>query len=230
VPPTDVQGALRKAFEQWGLPERVRVDNGWPWGSSRDLPPFLALWLIGLGVGVIHNPARSPQDNGKVERFHGLIEPWGEPERCPNFASWQERLSWLSRIQREHYPAVGKLSRSEAFPSLAVVTRPYTSQQEAERWSLELVKAHLAQGRWRRRVDKVGRIRLYNRPYSVGRLYQGQEVFVGFNQVEGAWVIQDKTGRQIRRVEAREISAASIVNLEVSHRRRVPSTAIGGTT
>jgi hypothetical protein len=43
---------LRRAFADWGRPERFRVDNGVPWGSWGDLPTDLALWLIGLGVGV----------------------------------------------------------------------------------------------------------------------------------------------------------------------------------
>jgi hypothetical protein len=228
----DVQEALRELFERWGLPERVRVDNGWPWGSSSGLPPFLALWLVGLGVGVIHNPARSPQDNGKVERFHGLIEPWAEPESCPNFATWQERLSWLSKVQRERYPAVGSLSRLEAFPSLLTIARPYASQQEVGRWSLELVKTYLAQGRWRRRVDKVGRIKVYNRVYGVGRPYKGQDVFVSFDSLAAAWVIRDKAGREITRQVAREITVESIVNLEVSHRHhsQIPSAATGTTS
>ncbi len=227
-------------FECWGLPERVRVDNGWPWGSSSDLPTFLALWLIGLGVGVIHNPARRPERNAKVERFHGLVEPWGEPSACPDFATWQERLRWLSRVQRERYPSVevgkagkasdGKQTRLEAFPSLLTTTRPYSRDHEAERWSLELVKGYLAKGRWRRRVDKVGRIRLYNRAHSVGRAHKGQDVFVGFDPTETAWVFRDKDGREIGRQAAKEITVCSIVNLEVSHRPHVSKAAQSGTT
>jgi hypothetical protein len=41
---------FRQVFVRWGLPDRVRVDNGYPWGTPRDLPSELALWLIGLGV------------------------------------------------------------------------------------------------------------------------------------------------------------------------------------
>jgi hypothetical protein len=205
------------------------VDNGWPWGSSSDLPPFLALWLVGLEVGVIHNPPRRPQANGKVERFHGLVEPWGEPGTCPSFADWQERLSWLSQIQRERYPSVGKQSRTEAFPSLATTEHPYTIDQESERWSLDLVKAYLVKGRWRRRVNKVGQIKLYDRAYTVGRPHRGQDVFVGFDPLTTAWLIQDNTGCEIRRKVAREITANSIVNLDVSHHRRVPSTTSGQT-
>ncbi len=219
MPPRAVQGALRELFSRWGLPERVRVDNGWPWGSSSDLPPALALWLIGLGVGVVYNPPRCPQDNGVVERFHGLIEPWGEPEKCTSFAAWQERLAWLSRIQRECYPAIGGHSRLQAFPGLSTEGRPYNPLQEARGWNLEPVKGYLAQGVWRRRVDKVGRITLYHRPYQVGRPYKRQDVFVRFDPELTAWVFLDQAGREICRRVAQEITTESIVNLEVSHSR-----------
>ncbi len=239
VPPKDVQAALRVLFECWGLPERVRVDNGWPWGSSRDLPPYLALWLIGLGVGVIHNPARRPERNAKVERFHGLVEPWGEPSACANLAAWQERLNWVVEVQRERYPSIDKpsgdkpsgdkLTRLEAFPSLGTTKRPYRREEESARWSLDLVKAFLAAGRWRRRVDKVGRIKLYNHPYSVGRAHKGQEVYVEFEPSKPAWVFRDKAGKEIGRKPAKEITVGSIVNLEVSHRRH-PAPAKSGIT
>jgi hypothetical protein len=48
-----IQEQFRAAFCRWGLPERLRSDNGYPWGSAGDFPSELALWLIGLGVEMI---------------------------------------------------------------------------------------------------------------------------------------------------------------------------------
>lgn len=114
--------------------------------------------------------------------------------------------------------------------TLRTTARPYRSAEEPERWSLERVKGFLATGRWRRRVDKVGRIRLYNNPYSVGRAYKGQDVFVEFEPSETAWVFRDKAGKEVGRKPAKEITVGSIVNLEVSHRNHVPKAAPSGTT
>jgi len=210
---------LRGLFQLWGLPERVRLDNGSPWGSSADLPPALALWLVGLGIGLVYNPARTPQNNGVVERFHGLVEPWGEPDKCPNLAAWQERLDWIVRVQRERYPAVGNRTRLEAFPGLLVVARPYDGEHEAEQWRLERVKDYLAHGVWRRKVDKVGRISIYNRPLGVGRAYKRQDVLVTFDAQTNEWVIHDSHSEEITRQPAGGITATAITNLEVSHRK-----------
>ena len=85
VPLGQVQQQLRAGFRRWGLPEALRVDNGSPWGSWSDLPPPLALWLVGLGLRLLWNPPRRPQANGVVERSHGVAQAWAEPRRCGYF-------------------------------------------------------------------------------------------------------------------------------------------------
>ena len=82
VPPQAIQEMFRRVFVRWGLPDRVRVDNGYPWGTPRDLPSELALWLIGLGVEPIWNPPGQPTCNPKVERSNGLTQQWGELHTC----------------------------------------------------------------------------------------------------------------------------------------------------
>src|SRR5215831_5770740 len=79
VHPRQVQTVLRQAFERWGRPGQVRVDNGAPWGSASDLPTELSLWLVGLQVTTIANPPRQPQKNGGVERSQGTGKRWAEP-------------------------------------------------------------------------------------------------------------------------------------------------------
>ena len=39
VDPHATQQALRQAFTRWGRPERLRVDNGAPWGCAGTCPP-----------------------------------------------------------------------------------------------------------------------------------------------------------------------------------------------
>src|SRR5439155_9576835 len=53
-----VQAGFRQGVRRWGLPQRVRVDNGRPWRSKRDLPTHLALWLVGVQTKVLWNPHR----------------------------------------------------------------------------------------------------------------------------------------------------------------------------
>ena len=91
-----MQAALRDAFSRWGRPERFRVDNGTPWGSAGDWPTDLALWLIGLGIGMVWNPPRRPQDNGVIERSQGTGKRWGEPATCADARELQRRLDAIN--------------------------------------------------------------------------------------------------------------------------------------
>src|SRR5947209_19752233 len=113
VDPRATQTALRKALARWGLPERLRVDNGAPWGSRGDLPTDLVCWLAGLGVAVTDNPPRRPQANGVVERFQGVGKMWAEPSSCDSPAELQRRLDVVDRWQRERYPSAKGRSRME---------------------------------------------------------------------------------------------------------------------
>ena len=66
---TTVERALRQIFERYGLPAEMLMDNGSPWGKRHELTA-LALWLMGLGIRIIHGRSRHPQTHGKDERFH----------------------------------------------------------------------------------------------------------------------------------------------------------------
>ena len=50
-----VQAALTAIFRQYGLPERMLMDNGSPWGSDAlHRHTWLTVWLLELGVAVSH--------------------------------------------------------------------------------------------------------------------------------------------------------------------------------
>jgi transposase InsO family protein len=139
-----VQQVLRSALARWGLPRRLRVDNGKPWGSWSDLPPVLALWLIGLGIDLLWNDPRCPQQNGVVERSQGTAKRWAEPHACQAVAELRARLDEDDRLQRERYPLAQGRSRWELFPGLAHSGRPYREGDEAGVWRLGRVRDHLA--------------------------------------------------------------------------------------
>lgn len=70
-----VQGALTAAFECYGLPEAMLCDNGGVWGnvaSGAGHTP-LSVWLLRLGVRILHGRPYHPQTQGKEERFHRTL-------------------------------------------------------------------------------------------------------------------------------------------------------------
>lgn len=69
-----VQARLTMTFRRYGLPERMTMDNGAPWGSDQAHPYTpLTAWLIRLGIRVSHSRPYHPQTQGKDERFHRTL-------------------------------------------------------------------------------------------------------------------------------------------------------------
>ena len=210
VPALDVQAALRDNFRAWGLPRALRVDHGKPWGSARDLPPVLALWLIGLGIQMIWNPPRQPQKNGVVERSQGTSKRWAEPAQCGGPEELQKRLDESDLLQRENYPYLEGKSRQEVFPQLRHSGRTYRGQQEAKQWRLEPVLAHLAGYALNRRVDSCGNISVYDRNMYVGVIHRRKAVQLLFDPQQRQWLICDDRGQQLRCKSAPEMEAEAI--------------------
>jgi len=219
VKPAVVQETLRLVFSRWGMPQRFRVDNGTPWGSAGDWPTDLALWLIGLGVAMIWNPARTPQDNGVVERSQGTGKRWTEPSTCQDADELQRRMDDMDRIQREVYPSIQGKSRWQAFPGLQRVDRPYSKTWEKRHWDLELVLAHMSEYSAIRHVDRKGRVSVYNRHHCVGAAHQGTYIYVFLDPIDREWVFATAEGVQIRRKIAEEITRDRIMKLHVTDRR-----------
>ena len=71
-----VRERLQPVFERYGLPRRILADNGSPWGasSSEGRHTRLTIWLLDLGVRVIHGRPYHPQTQGKDERFHRTLK------------------------------------------------------------------------------------------------------------------------------------------------------------
>src|SRR6266542_1835993 len=69
-----VQHRLSDIFRRYGLPERMTMDNGSPWGSNADGFTPLTAWLIRLGIRVSHSRPYHPQTQGKDERFHRTLK------------------------------------------------------------------------------------------------------------------------------------------------------------
>ena len=70
-----VQDHLTATFRRYGLPDAFYTDNGSPWGDSSGIHwTKLKVWLLKLGVRVVHARPRHPQARGKNERFHRSLK------------------------------------------------------------------------------------------------------------------------------------------------------------
>jgi transposase InsO family protein len=122
-----VQAALQAAFSRYGLPEALLCDNGPPWGSADPTCPYttLTVWLLRLGVRVLHGRPYHPQTQGKQERFNRTLQDellrqhtWRDLEHCQaQFARFRDTYN----CERPHAALQGATPLSRYRPSVRSV-------------------------------------------------------------------------------------------------------------
>jgi transposase InsO family protein len=165
-----VRRQLVRAFERYGLPERMLMDNGPPWGSGYVVQPHthLTAWVIRLGIKVSHGRPYHPQTQGKEERFHASLKlevlsgapTWkGFSDVQGAFDAWQPVYNY----RRPHQALAYATPASRYAPS----PRPFPDR---------LPDIEYLPGDRVRKVQMGGEISFHGRTFHVGRAFCGESV------------------------------------------------------
>lgn len=107
----EARRAMQEAFEEHGLPEVIRSDNGPPFASAGVTGlSALSVWWIKLGVHPERIRLGKPQENGRLERLHlTLLEAMRPP--APDLAAQARRLEAFRQDYNHQRPhqALGQL-------------------------------------------------------------------------------------------------------------------------
>jgi len=164
-----VQAQLTHACQRYGLPERLLMDNGSPWGSDAAHPHTrLTAWLIRLGVTVVHGRPYHPQTQGKEERFHRTLGV----EVLARQTSWQS----LAEVQHafDRWRDVYNLRRPhEALGQVPPASRYAPSQRT---FPTSLPPIEYAPDDCVRKVQQKGLIHFRGREFLVSRAFIGEPV------------------------------------------------------
>lgn len=197
--PPDLAIAIsNRAFEQWGLPQCIKIDNGRPLvnPSSPDLPTLAILWWVGLGIEVIQNRPRRPQENGAVESSQGILNRWVNPKEFNSLKALNRELFQKAQFQREVYMIPNKdyKTRMSLFPELAQSPRRYSPKN----FDFQKVEAFLAQKAWIRKVKRNGEIKLFAQTIYLGTRFAAQSVSIIYDPHEHIWQVHDSKGALIK--------------------------------
>lgn len=100
-----VRAAMERVFNEVGLPDAIRSDNGAPFGSigagglSR-----LSVWFLKLGIEPRYIPPSSPQDNGRHERMHRTMKDETARPPADTWMQQQVRFNIFRRAYNEERP------------------------------------------------------------------------------------------------------------------------------
>jgi transposase InsO family protein len=175
-----VRQQLVQAFEHYGLPECMLMDNGSPWGAPSGLTAHTGLtaWLIRLGVTVKHGRPHHPQTQGKEERFHRTLklEVLSQRPAWRNLSEMQQAFdSWRDEYNfRRPHQALGlEVPGSRYMPSLRSLPATLPPVDYNPEFDV-------------RRVQANGRIKFHGLHLFVGKGFAAEPV--GLRQVgEALW-------------------------------------------
>src|SRR5579859_4721817 len=123
--------SLRRAFVNYGLPQRLSLDHGSAFFDTTCPSPFptrLHLWLLALGIEVVFIRVRQPTDHGAVERMHQTMskqalvgQRWESAEQL--WRGLDESRARLNQLMPMR--ALQQQAPLQAFPQAASSARLY---------------------------------------------------------------------------------------------------------
>ena len=186
---------FERAFQDFGLPEAIRTDNGVPFASAHALYGLskLAVWWLRLGIGLERIAPGHPEQNGRHERLHLTLKTEATHPAAPNLLQQQARFDTFVQRYNEERPHQA-LDMQTPASRYTASPRPYDGLEELD------YPAH----DWTAIITTCGRICYQRRKINVSQVFAGQKV--GVKQVdEHIWLVtfmhydlgyfDDETGR-----------------------------------
>jgi transposase InsO family protein len=86
--------AFERLFQERGLPQAIRSDNGIPLASPNGLFNLsrLAVWWLRLGIAIERIQPGHPQQNGRHERMHRTLQMEATRPAGSNFLQQQAKF------------------------------------------------------------------------------------------------------------------------------------------
>jgi putative transposase len=171
---------LDAALREFGLPERVRSDNGAPFASTGAAGlSALSVRLVKAGVLPERIAPASPQQNGRLERLHLTLKQETASPPASSLAAQGRRFQSFLRVYNEERPheALGLVAPA----SLYIPSR--------RRWSGRLRSPEYASGVDVRRVRTNGEIRWRNGLVYVSAALIGEPIGLE-EDADGTWGVR----------------------------------------
>lgn len=171
---------LTDAFRHYGLPRRMLMDNGGPWGTAgnQDAWSRLEVWLMRLGIHVMHGRAMHPQTQGKEERFHQTL--------VAEVLRWQQFRD-LEHVQEQFDPWREIYNHQRPHEALKMQVPGERYQPSAVSYPESLPAVQYPTDDKVRRVQGNRCIKLQGQEYRIGRAFVGQPVALRPTRVDGLW-------------------------------------------
>lgn len=160
---------FERAFQEFGLPEAIRTDNGVPFASAHALYGLskLGVWWLRLGITLERIAPGHPEQNGRHERMHLTLKTEATRPAGANVLQQQQRFDAFIH-QYNHERPHQALDMATPASRYAPSARLYQGLEELE------YPAH----DWAAVVTRCGRICYQRRKINLSQVFAGQKVGV----------------------------------------------------
>lgn len=174
------QAQFARAFAEYGLPERIRTDNGPPFGGA-GLAGLsrLAVWFLRLQILPERSRPGRPGDNGSHEQFHAVLKR--DTARPPAASRTAQQRRFATFVEESNH-----VRPHEAVDHAPPVTR-YTPSPRA--YPQRLPALEYAADAQVRRVSDAGRIKWRGRLVFLSEVLAGEDVALTAVD-DGIWLVQ----------------------------------------
>lgn len=176
-----VKTGFWKTFVEYGLPDRIRIDNGSPF-ASKGIGGYsrLSVWWLRLGIQVERIEPGHPEQNGRHERFHLTLKQETTRPTGTNLLQQQEKFD---RFQEEY--------NTERPHEALQMKRPAEIYRKSKRtFPEELPPLEYPLHDLVRKVSDQGMITSFGRGsvFHIGAAFSGENI--GLREIEpGRWLI-----------------------------------------
>jgi putative transposase len=176
---TDSQAVFTRVFQEHGLPDRIRTDNGTPFASTAlNRLSALSVWWMKLGIRPELIEPASPQQNARHERMHRTLK--AEATRPPKatLRAQQRRFNAFCleyNTERPHEALHGKPPAAVYRPSRRVFPARIPGPEYPSHYGTRYVSTN-------------GGVRFHRRYVTLAPALIGEHV--GFEEVaDGRWAV-----------------------------------------
>jgi transposase len=213
----DYQLVLRRAFVNYGLPEKVSLDHDSVFfdnASASPFPSLLHLWLIALGVSVRFIENSPPTEHSVIERDHQTVAQQAfMGQTFTDGTALQIRLSDRLDFLNTRFPSRTLAGQAPlvAHPEAQHSGRPYRLEWEQAMLGMQRVYEYLAQARWFRRTSSVGQFSLGAQRYGLGKDFANQTLEITFDAQTQELLCLSEDGRQETRLPIQGLTKSNLM-------------------
>ena len=183
-----VRARFARAFAEYGLPERIRSDNGGPFAATGlTRLSHLSVWWIRLGIQPERIALGHPEQNGSHEQFHRVLKAETTRPPAPHATAQQQRFRRFRVVYNEERPHEALQDRAPA--------SCYTPSRRLLPARLPPIEypGHMEV----RRVSPIGQVSWRGRPLYLTDVLGGEPV--AFEEVDdGIWMLYFAAARVAR--------------------------------